>query len=53
MRPKKPLSRSIASFRRPGRNSLSCTTPFFTPAAFAFRASASAISSRSEIGFSQ
>ena len=30
MRPKKPASRSILILRRPGRNSLSCTTPFLT-----------------------
>ena len=35
MRPKKPARRSMSSLRRPGRNSLSCTTPCFSPAALA------------------
>ena len=37
MRPKKPASRSIATLRRPGRNSLSCTTPCLTPRCLAQR----------------
>ena len=35
MRPKKPESRRKASLSRPGRNSLSCTTPFLRPLALA------------------
>ncbi len=35
MRPKKPSSRSFASFSSPGSQSLSCTTPCFTFAFFA------------------
>ena len=53
MRPKKPDSTSRASFNRPGRNSLSCTTPTFTPASRARRASASADSTSGVTGFSQ
>ena len=43
MRPKKPLSTSRFSLRMPGRKSLSCTTPCFTPAALAWAASRSAV----------
>ena len=39
MRPKKPLSTSRFSLRRPGSHSLSATTPFLTSAARARRAS--------------
>nr|WP_245637013.1 hypothetical protein [Azospirillum thiophilum] len=53
MRPKKPLSRSMRSFSRPGRNSLSCTVPFFTPASAASRTTRSASSRLVAIGFSQ
>ena len=35
MRPKKPQSRTQRSFLRPGRNSLSCTTPCLRPRALA------------------
>jgi hypothetical protein len=45
MRAKKPASHSILSLRRPGRNSLSCTTPFFRPRVSAALATAIALSS--------
>ena len=45
MRPKKPESISILSLSRPGRNSLSCTTPCLMPAFLAARARSSASSS--------
>src|SRR5829696_470216 len=53
IRPKNPESTSRLSFRIPGRNSLSCTTPCFTPAWSASRARSSASSVRTDSGFSQ
>ena len=46
MRPKNPASISRRSLRMPGRKSLSCTTPCFTPAFSAARASVIALSQR-------
>jgi hypothetical protein len=53
MRPKKSERTSRWSLSSPGRNSLSCTTPAFTPASRAARPSASAVSTSGVIGFSQ
>ena len=52
MRPKKPLSTSRFSLRRPGNHSLSATTPFLTSAARARRARSSAVARSPVIGFS-
>ena len=52
MRPKKPASRSIRSFIRPGSESLSWTTPLLIPPYMAAATSSMASSSFSAIGFS-
>ena len=43
MRPKKPESISVLSLSRPGRNSLSCTTPCLMPAFLAARATSTRV----------
>nr|KEP24565.1 hypothetical protein DA06_06115 [Georgenia sp. SUBG003] len=52
MRPKKPSSTSRRSFTRPGRYSLSWTTPAVTPVSSPRSASATASSRVSAVGFS-